>query len=75
MDFPSPLDFDLRVSTASVRQEWRALGKSIRITDGRQGGLNGEQTEWAAHRAHEKAAGGSRGVAKGGATDVAKGLK
>ena len=76
MDFPSPLDFDLLVSTASVRQYWRALGESIRVTDGRQRGLGGSRRSGrAAHRAHEQAAAGSRGVAKGGAADVVKVVK
>ena len=43
MDSPSPLDFDMLVSTASVRQDWRALGEAIRVTGGRQRGLRGSR--------------------------------
>ena len=72
MDFPSPLDFDLLVSTASVRQDWRALGESIRVTDGRHGGRRGSRRSG---RLTAHVAGGLRGVPKGGAADVAKVLK
>ena len=73
MDFPSPHDFNLLVSTAKDRQQWRSLGDSI-LKDHwwSEREVRGGQTEWAAHRAPEQSAGGSRGVAAGGAADVAK---
>ena len=41
MDFPSPRDFNLLVSTAKDRQKWRSLGDSIKITGGQNGRLGG----------------------------------
>ena len=41
MDFPSPQDLNLLVSTAKDRQQWRSLGESIKFTGGQNGRLGG----------------------------------